>query len=153
MKGSCNSYKGAVATGRWEANADVRLHTKKGGNKVRLERVSSCMAQSDVIALPTPTKTSTATWVGLFLSLFSMLIIRQVTRLIVPDPGPTGVFLKEIPIWVSAVTLLWLITKKERLPLSSIGIGTSKLWKSAAWGLAAGAVSLAAGGFLAHLTQ
>lgn len=114
---------------------------------------SSGMAQSDVIALPTPTRTSIATWVGLFLSLFSMLIIRQVARLIVPDPGPTGVFLKEILIWVSAVALLWLITKKERLPPSSIGIGTSKLWKSAAWGLAAATLSLAAGGFLAHLTQ
>ena len=111
------------------------------------------MSQSDVIALPTPTKTSTATWVGLFLSLFSMLIIRQVARLIAPDPGPGGVFLKEILIWVSAGTLLWLIAKKERLPLSSIGIGTSKLWKSVGWALVAGALSLAAGGILAHLTQ
>lgn len=82
-----------------------------------------------------------------------MLIIRQIARVIVPDPGPTGVFLKEVLIWISAGSLLWLIQKKEKLPLDSIGIGTSKLWKTVGWGFAAATLSLAAGGFLAHLTQ
>lgn len=73
--------------------------------------------------------------------------------MIVPDLGPSGVFLKEILIWIAAGSLLWLIRTKEKLPLNSIGIGTSKIWKSVAWGFAAAALSLAAGGFLAHLTQ
>jgi membrane protease YdiL (CAAX protease family) len=111
------------------------------------------MSQQASIALPLPTRTTTPTWIGLFLSLFSMLIIRQVARLIVPDPGRGGVFLKEILIWVSAGTLLWLITKKEGLPLSSIGIGNSKALKSIAWAFAAATLSLAVAGVLAHLTQ
>lgn len=82
-----------------------------------------------------------------------MLIIRQVVTLVAPDPGPGVVFLKELLIWISAATLLWLIRKGEGLPLSSIGIGNSKLLKSVAWAFAAAALSLAAGGVLAHLTQ
>ena len=111
------------------------------------------MSQSDVIALPTPTKTSTATWVGLILSLFSMLIIRQTATLLAPDPSPRVVFVKEILIWISAATLIWLIRKGEGLPLSSIGFGSSKLLKSIAWAFAAAALSMAAGGVLVHWTQ
>ncbi|HZQ70068.1 MAG TPA: type II CAAX endopeptidase family protein [Terriglobales bacterium] len=111
------------------------------------------MSHEATIALPAPPKTSTATWVGLVLSLFSMLIIRQVTRLVVPDPGPGAVFAKEVLIWISAGVLIRLILRWEGLPLSSIGIGTSKAWKSVGWGFAAATLSLAAGLFLAHLTQ
>ena len=111
------------------------------------------MSQEGVIALPAPSKTATATYLGLFLSLFSMLIIRQVARLIAPDPGPVGVFLKEVLIWLSAGALIWLVRKKEGLPLTSIGMGTSPWGKTLAWGLAAATLSLAAGGFLSHLTQ
>jgi membrane protease YdiL (CAAX protease family) len=111
------------------------------------------MSQESVIVLPAPAKTATATWVGLFLSLFSMLIIRQISSAIVPNPGPSAVFAKEMLIWLSAGILLWLVRKKEGLPLTSIGIGTSPFGKTLGWGLVAATLSLAAGGFLAHLTQ
>lgn len=76
-----------------------------------------------------------ATWVGLGLSLFSMLIIRQAFRAITPEPGATLALAREACIFASAGVLIWLVRKRERLPLASIGIGTSPLWKSLAWGV------------------
>src|SRR5205823_671317 len=108
--------------------------SRETGNKFQEPFVCSCMSQEAVIALPAPPKTATATWVGLFLSLFSMLIIRQVSSVIVPNPGPNIVFAKELLIWLSAGTLLWLVRKKEGLPLTSIGIGTSPWGKTLGWG-------------------
>jgi hypothetical protein len=79
---------------------------------------------------------STATWIGLFLSLFGVVIIRQAFRFFTPDGPVTAVAWKEALIWVIAAALLFLIRRGEGLPLRSIGLGTSPWWKSILWGLA-----------------
>jgi len=111
------------------------------------------MAQGNVIAAPRPTRTATATWVGLFLSLFSMLLVRQVFLSFTSNTGVGVTLIKEAVTWTSAGCVLWLVRRGEGLPLQSIGIGTSPWWKSVLWGLATAAACLAVGGLLAHLTQ
>ena len=38
-------------------------------------------------------------------------------------------------MFASAAVLVWLVRRREKLPLRSIGIGTSPVWKSLAWGV------------------
>ena len=95
---------------------------------------------------------SRATWVGLFLSLFVMLLVRQAVSYFWPPLTFTAAIWKETLLWVSAITLLFIIRRGERLPLTSIGLGTSRWWKSILWGLAIAVASAAAGGVLAALT-
>jgi len=95
---------------------------------------------------------SRATWVGLFLSLFVMLLVRQSVSYFWPSLNFTAAIWKETLLWVSAITLLFIIRRGERLPLTSIGLGTSRWWKSILWGLVIAVASAAAGGVLAALT-
>jgi len=95
---------------------------------------------------------SRATWVGLFLSLFVMLLVRQSVSYFWPTLTFTAAIWKETLLWVSAITLLFIIRRGERLPLTSIGLGTSRWWKSILRGLLIAVASAAAGGVLAALT-
>ena len=95
---------------------------------------------------------SRATWVGLFLSLLVMLLVRQAVSYFWPTLTFTAAIWKETLLWVSAITLLFIIRRGERLPLTSIGLGTSCWWKSILWGLVIAVASAAAGGVLAALT-
>jgi len=95
---------------------------------------------------------SRATWVGLFLSLFVMLLVRQSVSYFWPTLTFTAAIWKETLLWVSAITLLFIIRRGERLPLTSIGLGTSRWWKSILWGLVIAVASAAAGGVMAALT-
>jgi membrane protease YdiL (CAAX protease family) len=99
-----------------------------------------------------PTKTSRATWAGLFVSLFAMVVIRQVFVFFVPEITFASAVLKEALIWVSAVTLLVIIRRGERLPMRSIGLGTARWWMSILWGFVIAIVSATAVGILAYLT-
>jgi hypothetical protein len=98
------------------------------------------------------TKTWPATWAGLFLSLFAMVVIRQVVVLFVPEITFTSAILKEALIWLSAVALLVIVRCGERLPMSSIGLGTARWWKSMLWGFLLAIVSATVVGILAYLT-
>jgi membrane protease YdiL (CAAX protease family) len=95
---------------------------------------------------------SRATWLGLFLSLFVMLLVRQSVSYFWPTLTFTAAIWKETLLWVSAITLLFIIRRGERLPFTSIGLGTSRWWKSLLWGLGIAVASAAAGGVLAALT-
>jgi len=97
-------------------------------------------------------KVSAATWIGLFLSLFAMVVIRQVLVFFVPEITYVAAVLKEALIWLSAVVLLVIIRRGERLPLRSVGLGTARWWKSILWGLVIAVVSAAVVGGLAYLT-
>jgi uncharacterized protein len=83
----------------------------------------------------TTQRRSIATWIGLFISLFGMLIVRQVIRAAFPAGriGPTA--LREALHFAIAVVLILVVTRLEKLPLTSIGLGTSAWWQSLAWGL------------------
>ena len=111
-------------------------------------------AQSHVIAVNTesPAKVSRATWIGLFLSLFAMLVIRYVFVFFVPEITFAWAILKETLIWVSAAALLVIVRRGEHLPLRSIGLGTARWWMSVLWGLVIAVVSAAFVGALAYLT-
>ena len=97
-------------------------------------------------------KISRATWVGLFLSLFAMVVIRYAFVLFVPEITSTSAILKETLIWASAVALLVIILRGERLSFTSIGLGTCRWWKSIVWGLVIAVVSAAVVGGVAYLT-
>jgi len=98
------------------------------------------------------TKVPRATWVGLAIALFAMLAIRQVIAFFVPETTFTSALLKESLIWVSALALIVIIRRGERLPMRSIGLGTTRWWKSILWGFIIAIVSAVALLALAHLT-
>jgi membrane protease YdiL (CAAX protease family) len=97
-------------------------------------------------------KVSPATWIGLFLSLFAMVVIRYALAFYVPEITFAWAILKEALIWASAVALLVIIRRGEGLSLCSIGLGTVRWWASVLWGLVIAVVSATAVGGLAYLT-
>jgi CAAX protease family protein len=101
---------------------------------------------------PSVAKISPATWAGLFLSLFAMVVIRQAFVFFVPEITLGSAIPKETLIWASAAVLILIIRRGERLSLRSIGLGTSRWWKSIAWGLVIAVTSAAVVGSLAYLT-
>src|ERR1700752_3301578 len=81
-----------------------------------------------------PTKVSRATWAGLAISLFAMVAIRQVFVFFVPETTFVSAILKEALIWLNAIALIVIIRRGEHLPMRSIGLGTTRWWKSVLWG-------------------
>src|SRR5207249_9647100 len=90
-----------------------------------------------------------ATWAGLAISLFAMVVIRQVLVFFAPEITFASALLKEALIWLSAVALLVIIRRGEHLPMRSIGLGTAPWWKSILWGFIIAIVSALAVGALA----
>lgn len=109
----------------------------------------------NVATMPAPrsARVGAATWIGLFLSLFSMLIVRQIFTAFSPQPGTGMILLKEGVTWATAGALLWLVRRGEGLSLQSIGIGTSKWWKSVLWGLVTMVACFAVALVLIHFTH
>src|SRR5215469_17562902 len=100
-----------------------------------------------------PTKVSPATWLGLAISLFAMVAIRQIFVFLVPETTFVSAVLKEALIWVSAIALIVIIRRGEHLPMRSIGLGTARWWKSILWGLVIAVVSAVVVGALAYATS
>ena len=82
----------------------------------------------------TGSKTSPITWVGLFIALFGILIVRWAVSLFYPGFSFTATLWKESFIWLCVIALLLIIRRGEHLPFSSVGIGTSTWKKSILWG-------------------
>jgi membrane protease YdiL (CAAX protease family) len=113
------------------------------------------IAMSDaaiVTAVDRPVASKWVTWLGLCVSLFSMIIIRQAFRAITPEPDTTLALAREACMFASAGLLLWLVRRKERLPLRSIGIGTAPVWKSLARGLVIAVACVAPAALIAKIT-
>jgi uncharacterized protein len=89
---------------------------------------------SEAATIEKPIRKDVVTWIGLCVSLFSMVIIRQAFRAITPEPGTAVALAREASMFATAGALIWLVRHRECLPLSSVGIGTSPLWKSLLWG-------------------
>jgi membrane protease YdiL (CAAX protease family) len=81
-----------------------------------------------------PAKVSPATWIGLGISLFALLLMRQLVSAFSPTFTFTAAVWKEALIWISALALLVIIRRGEKLPFISIGLGTAPWWKSIFWG-------------------
>jgi len=100
-----------------------------------------------------PTKVSPATWTGLAISLFAMVVIRQVFVFFVPEITFASAVLKEALIWLNAIALIVIIRRGEHLPMRSIGLGTARWWKSILWGFVLAVVSAVVVGALAYATS
>lgn len=75
-----------------------------------------------------------ATWAGLFIALFGILIVRWAVSLFSPGLSFTVTLWKEALIWLCVIALLFIIRRGERLPLRSIGLGTAPAKSSMLWG-------------------
>jgi uncharacterized protein len=98
------------------------------------------------------TKVSRVTQAGLLISLFALVVIRQVLVFFAPEVTLAYAIFKEALTWASAVALIVIIRRGEHLPLRSIGLGTARWWKSILWGFVIAVVSAVAAGALAHVT-
>jgi membrane protease YdiL (CAAX protease family) len=96
---------------------------------------------------------SPITWLGLFIAMFGMLVARQAVSYFLPGLTFASSLWKELLIWLLVIAMLFIIRRGERLPLSSVGIGTSKWWKSILWGLVITVVCFLIGGVIVHLTH
>jgi hypothetical protein len=77
-----------------------------------------------------------ATFFGLAVALLGIPAILLAFRLVFGTISSTPQLIaKEVSILASAALLLWIVVKEEKLPLSSIGIGTRPLGNSILWGL------------------
>lgn len=102
----------------------------------------------------TQRRTPAITWIGLFLSLFGMLVIRDGFRLLHFDPTSiSAVAIRELLFYAFAVGLLFFVRFVEKRPLRSVGIGTSKALKTLAWGFVTAILCLAVGGAVGFLTH
>jgi uncharacterized protein len=93
------------------------------------------------------------TWVGLFVALFGMLIVRQAVNHFWPDATVASAMIKEAGMWIVGLVIIFIVKVGEGLPLSSIGLGTVRFWKSILWGLLLGVVCLLVAGGLVTLTH
>lgn len=96
---------------------------------------------------------SLATGTGLFIALFALLIVREVVKIFLSRATIGGAVCRECFMWASGVALILIIRGGERLPLSSIGLGTSRWWKSILWGVLLSIPCLLLGGALVALTH
>jgi uncharacterized protein len=82
----------------------------------------------------TEPKVTAATWAGLFIALFGILIVRWAVSLFYPTFSFTATLWKESLIWLCVIALLFIIRSGERLPLRSISLGTASVKSSILWG-------------------
>ena len=75
-----------------------------------------------------------ATWAGLLIALFGILIVRWAVSVFYPTFSFTATLWKESLIWLCVIALLFIIRRGERLPLRSIGLGTAPVKSSILWG-------------------
>ena len=78
---------------------------------------------------------SSFTWLGLAIALFSLMVGREVVLYFYPTLPLTPVIARELFNWASAIALIFIIRRGERLPFSSVGIRTAHRWRSLGWGI------------------
>ncbi len=118
-------------------------------NNAPSTNVASTTAASPA-ELRRPASANRATWFGLCLSLFSLIAISRLFHALAPQPGTALTLAREAAMFACSGLLLWIVRRPERLPLSSIGIGTSPLWKSLAWGVVMAAACVIPAALIAH---
>jgi membrane protease YdiL (CAAX protease family) len=110
--------------------------------------LSSTTGRAEVVSHP-----KAPTWVGLFIALFGMLIVRQAVTYFYPTLTLVAALWKESLIWLCVIALLFVIRRGERLSLRSVGIGTASWIKSLLWGVILAIACAAVGGIIATLTH
>lgn len=109
------------------------------------------MSSSVSLAEPRrPSASNRATWFGLCISLFSLIAVSKIFHALAPHPGVALTLAREAAMFACAGLLLWIVRRRERLPLASIGMGTSPLWKSLVSGVVMAAACVVPAALIAH---
>ncbi|HJT46366.1 MAG TPA: type II CAAX endopeptidase family protein [Chthoniobacterales bacterium] len=105
------------------------------------------------LASTTRSSSRTATWFGLFIAFFGLLIVRQAVAYFYPTLTFTAAVWKESLIWMCVIALLFVIWSGEHLSLRSVGIGTADWRKSLVWSLLIALFCFLVGGILVTVTH
>jgi membrane protease YdiL (CAAX protease family) len=111
------------------------------------------MSDSPAAANHQVSSSKTATWIGLFIAFFGMLIARQAVSYFYPTITVTAAVWKESLIWLCVIALFLVIRNGEHLSLRSVGIGNSAPMKSVLWSLPLAVVCFLIGGLLVAITH
>jgi membrane protease YdiL (CAAX protease family) len=104
-------------------------------------------------SLPQPRSIRAATWVGILIALFAMLVVRQAVIIVWPSVTTSTTVVREGLYWLCAIALLIIVRCGENRPVTSIGIGTRPLIRSFAWAIPLAFLCLLVGGGIALLTH
>jgi membrane protease YdiL (CAAX protease family) len=80
------------------------------------------------------TRSRSATWLGLFIALFSILIVRAAVYAFYPPYSFPAAAWRESLNWLCVIALLLIIRFGERLSFRSVGIGRATIKSSLGWG-------------------
>ncbi len=105
------------------------------------------------LASTTRSTSGAATWFGLFVAFFGLLIVRQAVSYFYPTLTFTAAIWKESLIWMCVIALLVVIWRGEHLSLRSVGIGTADWRKSLVWSLLIALICFLVGGILVTITH
>jgi membrane protease YdiL (CAAX protease family) len=97
-------------------------------------------------------RTRAVTWIGLFISLFGMLLVRHAVNYLWTTPSLMSAIAKEAGMWLIALVLLVIVRYGEGLPLTSIGLGTARWIKSILWGFVIAVICFLLAGLLIAIT-
>ena len=75
------------------------------------------------------------TWVGLAISLFGLIVVRHAVLYFSPTLTASAAIWSELLMWVCIAAVCLIIRRGEKLPFSSIGLGTRRWSKSLGWGV------------------
>jgi uncharacterized protein len=75
------------------------------------------------------------TWLGLAIALFGMIVVRHAVLYFSPTLTVSAAIWNEALMWVCIVAVCLIIRRGEKLPFSSIGLGTWRWSKSLGWGV------------------
>jgi len=98
-------------------------------------------------------RTSAATWSGLIIALFGILIVRTAVHHFYPEFSFATTLWNEALIWSCAIALLLVIQRGEHLSLRSIHLGTASIRSSILWAMPLAVLLGLAGGVVATLTH
>jgi membrane protease YdiL (CAAX protease family) len=96
-------------------------------------------------------RTSGVTWVGMFIALFGLLIVRSIAARYNPGSAFSAALEREALMWGCVVALLLIIRRGEHQNWTSIGIGTSSAPRSILWGIIITVICGAVAGVIATL--
>jgi membrane protease YdiL (CAAX protease family) len=75
------------------------------------------------------------TWLGLAIALAGMIVVRHAVLYFSPTLTVSVAIWSESLMWLCIVAVCLIIRRGEKLPFSSIGLGTSRWSKSLGWGV------------------
>jgi membrane protease YdiL (CAAX protease family) len=78
---------------------------------------------------------SAFTWLGLVITLSGMIVVRHAVLYFSPTLTVSAAIWNESLMWVCIAAVCLIIRRGEKLPFSSVGLGTSRWSKSLGWGV------------------